>query len=107
VDAHPEAITDRFREAKQQGTLQRLDQTKLPGASDTVTIRIPQEELIRARHLAARRGLRYQLILKCCCTRRSKQKKRSSPARVGYSPMLSPQPPPPGVSMRRTAPALT
>ena len=63
-DAHPEAITERFREAKQQGTLRRLNQTKLPGASDTVTIRIPQEELRRARHLAAQRGLRYQTYLK-------------------------------------------
>jgi predicted DNA binding CopG/RHH family protein len=36
----------------------------LPGASETVTIRIPEEELSRARHLAAKRGLRYQTYLK-------------------------------------------
>ncbi len=63
-DAHPEALTDRFRAANQQGTVRRLRQTNLPGASETVTIRIPNEELTRARRLAAKRGLRYQTYLK-------------------------------------------
>ena len=37
---------------------------KPPGASETVTIRIPGNELTRARELAAKRGLRYQTYLK-------------------------------------------
>ena len=41
-----------------------LSQTNLPGASETVTIRISQQELTRARTLAARHGLRYQTYLK-------------------------------------------
>jgi predicted DNA binding CopG/RHH family protein len=36
----------------------------LPGASGTVTIRIPDPELKRAREFAARRGLRYQTYIK-------------------------------------------
>ena len=63
-DAHPEVLTGRFRTAKQQGKLRRLSQTSLPGASETVTIRIAPEELTRARTLAAKRGLRYQTYLK-------------------------------------------
>jgi len=63
-DARPEALTERFETARQQGTLRRLSQTSLPGASETVTIRIPPEELTRARTLAAKRGLRYQTYLK-------------------------------------------
>lgn len=63
-DAHPEALTDRFRIAGQQGKVRRLSQTNLPGASETVTIRIPNEELTRVRQLAAKRGLRYQTYLK-------------------------------------------
>jgi len=62
--AHPEVLTERFETAKQQGQLRRLSQTKLPGASETVTIRIPPEELTRARTLAAKRGLRYQTYVK-------------------------------------------
>ncbi len=62
-DAHPEVLAERFRIAKQQGRLHRLSQTNLPGASETVTIRIPGPELARARQPAARRGLRYQKML--------------------------------------------
>jgi predicted DNA binding CopG/RHH family protein len=63
-DAHPEVLAERFQTAKQQGQVQRLSQTNLPGNSETVTIRIPPEELARARTLAAKRGLRYQTYLK-------------------------------------------
>jgi predicted DNA binding CopG/RHH family protein len=62
-DAHPEVLTEQFQRAKQQGRIQRLSQTNLPGASETVTIRIPQQELTRARELAAKRGLWYQTYL--------------------------------------------
>ncbi len=63
-DAHPGVLRDRFRKAKQQGEIRRLSQTNLPLASETVTIRIAQDELMRARQLAAKRGLRYQTYLK-------------------------------------------
>jgi len=63
-DAHPEVLAERFQTARDQGQLRRLSQTNLPGASETVTIRIPQQELTRARTLAAKRGLRYQTYLK-------------------------------------------
>jgi len=63
-DAHPEVIAERFQTAKQKGLVRRLSQTNLPGASETVTIRISSEELARARTLAAKRGLRYQTYLK-------------------------------------------
>ncbi|HTP89815.1 MAG TPA: CopG family antitoxin [Bryobacteraceae bacterium] len=63
-DAHPEALTERFRAAARRGRVRRLSQTSLPGASETVTIRIPDVELKRARELAARRGLRYQTYIK-------------------------------------------
>jgi len=63
-DAHPEALTERFQKAKRQGRVRRLSQTDLPGASETMTIRIPGTELTRARALAAKRGLRYQTYLK-------------------------------------------
>ena len=63
-DAHPEALTERFHKAKEQGRVRRLSQTSLPGASETMTIRIPGAELTRARALAAKRGLRYQTYLK-------------------------------------------
>ncbi len=63
-DNNPELFAQRFQKARQQGKLKRLSETTLPGASETVTIRIPQQELTRARHLAAKRGLRYQTYLK-------------------------------------------
>jgi predicted DNA binding CopG/RHH family protein len=63
-DAHPEVLAEPFQTARQRGQLRRLSQTNLPGASETVTIRIPPQELTRARTLAAKRGLRYQTYLK-------------------------------------------
>ena len=63
-DAHPEVLAERFQTAKLEGRVRRLSQTSLPGASETVTIRIPGSELSRARELAAKRGLRYQTYLK-------------------------------------------
>lgn len=62
-DTHPEVFAERFRLAKQQGRIKRLSQTNLAGASDTVVIRIPHEELRRARDLAAKRGQQYQTYL--------------------------------------------
>jgi hypothetical protein len=63
-DAHPEVLAERFQTGKRQGLVRRLSQTDLPGASETVTIRIPKDELARAREFAAKRGLRYQTYVK-------------------------------------------
>jgi predicted DNA binding CopG/RHH family protein len=63
-EAHPEALTERFHKAKQQGRVSRLSETNLPGASETVTIRIPEPELSRARQFASKRGLHYQSYIK-------------------------------------------
>jgi predicted DNA binding CopG/RHH family protein len=63
-DAHPEVLAERLETAREQGKLRRLNQTNLPGASETVTIRIAPEELTRARTLAAKRGLPYQTYVK-------------------------------------------
>jgi predicted DNA binding CopG/RHH family protein len=63
-DAHPNALTERFRTARQQGTVRRLSQLPLPGVSENVTIRIPKDELERARKFAGKRGLQYQTYLK-------------------------------------------
>ena len=62
-DAHPEALTDRFRDAMQRNSVRRLSHTNLPGASETFTLRIPADELIRVRQFAAQRGLRFQTYL--------------------------------------------
>jgi hypothetical protein len=79
-DAHPEVLAERFQTARDQGQLRRLSQTNLPGASETVTIRIPQQELTRARTLAAKLGSAIRPISRCFCMKPWTQKKRSSPA---------------------------
>jgi predicted DNA binding CopG/RHH family protein len=63
-EAHPQFLTERFLAARQKERVRRLSQTNLPGASETVAIRIPLEELMRARTLAAKRGLRYRTYVK-------------------------------------------
>lgn len=62
-DAHPEVITERFRQAKAEGRLRRLSQTSLPGAANSTTVRIPAGELARVRDFAAKRGVSYQEYL--------------------------------------------
>ena len=64
-------IADRFEQAKRtgklgRGTVARLasERASRSGASPTITIRIAENDLARARSLAARRGLRYQTYLK-------------------------------------------
>ncbi len=64
-------ILERFEQAKAAGTLgngtvarsarQKASQT---GASPTITIRLAEEDLARARVLVAEKGLRYQTYLK-------------------------------------------
>jgi predicted DNA binding CopG/RHH family protein len=63
-----EFIADQFEQAKAsgklgQGTVERLAQERA-GASPTITIRLPESDLARARSLAAEKGLRYQTYLK-------------------------------------------
>jgi predicted DNA binding CopG/RHH family protein len=64
-------ILDRFQQAKAlgklgKGTVARVagERAKLAGASPTITIRLAEADLVRARTLAADKGLRYQTYLK-------------------------------------------
>ena len=64
-------IADRFEQAKAagklgKGTVARVagECAKQAGASPTITIRIAEDDLSRARTLAAEKGLRYQTYLK-------------------------------------------
>ncbi len=61
-------IADRFEQAKAAGTLGRGSVARVvrerAGASPTITIRLAEEDLTRARALAAEKGLRYQTYLK-------------------------------------------
>jgi predicted DNA binding CopG/RHH family protein len=63
-----EFIAKRFEEAEAtgkltRGTVARLAQ-KRAGASPTITIRLAESDLTRARAFAAEKGLRYQTYLK-------------------------------------------
>ena len=64
-------IADRFEQAKAKGKLgqgtvaeKARDLAKQAGPSPTITIRVPESDLARARTLAAQHGLRYQTYLK-------------------------------------------
>ncbi len=64
-------IADRFHQAKAagklgQGTVARVAREKASqaGASPTITIRLAEDDLTRARTFAAQKGLRYQTYLK-------------------------------------------
>jgi predicted DNA binding CopG/RHH family protein len=64
-------IADRFEQARAagklgKGTVVRIarERASQAGASPTITIRLPEEDLARARTLAAAKGLRYQTYLK-------------------------------------------
>src|SRR5258708_1404986 len=64
-------IADRFEQAKTagklgKGTVARVarELASRAGESPTITIRLPQDDLARARTLAAEKGLRYQTYLK-------------------------------------------
>jgi predicted DNA binding CopG/RHH family protein len=61
-------IADRFEQAKAagklgKGTVARVARERA-GASPTITIRLAENDLTRARTLAAEKGLRYQTYLK-------------------------------------------
>ena len=62
-------VADRFEQAKAtgklgSGTVARVARERQAGASPTITIRLAEEDLTRARILAAEKGLRYQTYLK-------------------------------------------
>jgi predicted DNA binding CopG/RHH family protein len=62
-------IADRFERAKDagklgKGTVARVAHERAAGASPTITIRLAEADLTRARTLAAGKGLRYQTYLK-------------------------------------------
>jgi predicted DNA binding CopG/RHH family protein len=61
-------IADRIEEAKAAGKLGKGSVARVArervGASPTITIRLAEEDLTRARALAAEKGLRYQTYLK-------------------------------------------
>ena len=64
-------IADRFEQAKAKGKLGRgtvatlaRERASQAGSSPTITIRLPEADLARARTLAAERGLRYQTYVK-------------------------------------------
>ena len=64
-------IAERFEQGKAsgklgKGTVARLahERTRQAGPSPTITIRLAEDDLARARTLASKRGLRYQTYLK-------------------------------------------
>jgi predicted DNA binding CopG/RHH family protein len=64
-------VADRFEEDKAtgklgKGTVARVarERTLQAGASPTITIRLAEDDLTRARTFAAEKGLRYQTYLK-------------------------------------------
>lgn len=64
-------IADRFEQAEAsgklgKGTVARVARERAgqAGASPTITIRLPEDDLTRARTFAAEKGLRYQTYLK-------------------------------------------
>jgi predicted DNA binding CopG/RHH family protein len=62
-------IANRFEQAKAagklgKGTVARVARERSSGVSPTITIRLAEDDLTRARILAAEKGLRYQTYLK-------------------------------------------
>ena len=64
-------IAERFEQAKSAGKLGKGsvaqvagERARLAGASPTITIRLAEDDLKRARTFAAEKGLRYQTYLK-------------------------------------------
>lgn len=66
--ANQDLIAARFEQAEAVGTLTHgtvaKQAQKRAGASPTITIRLAESDLARARALAAKKGLRYQTYLK-------------------------------------------
>lgn len=66
-DAHPEVIMNAMERAYGKKAIERFleggPRPKLP-PTKTVTIRLPVEDVARAKRLAARKGLGYQTLVK-------------------------------------------
>jgi predicted DNA binding CopG/RHH family protein len=66
--AQQDYVAAQFEQAQAAGTLRHGTAARLAreraGASPTITIRLPQTDIDRAKALAAERGLRYQTFLK-------------------------------------------
>jgi len=68
-DSHRDLVEQRFLQAAAAGTLgqgrvaKRAAAVKPSGVSPTLTLRVPEADISRARALAARKGLRYQTFL--------------------------------------------
>ncbi len=66
--ANQDLIAAKFEEAEAAGALTHgtvaKQALKRAGASPTITIRLAESDLVRARTLAAKKGLRYQTYLK-------------------------------------------
>lgn len=68
-DSHQDLVEQGFLEEAAAGTLgrgrvaKRAAAAKPSGASPTLTLRVPETDISRARALAARKGLRYQTLL--------------------------------------------
>jgi predicted DNA binding CopG/RHH family protein len=58
-DSHPEFITAMFERAQKEGTLRWR-----PPATKSISIRLPLEDIARARHLAEKKGVGYQTLVK-------------------------------------------
>src|SRR5258708_3352329 len=66
---HHDKLTKAFKDAARRGELRtgtaaKLAQARAAGVTPTTTIRLDPDDLLRARALAAKRGLRYQTYLK-------------------------------------------
>ena len=61
-DAHSEVVTALFLKAKKEGLIERLP--RIPGATKSVTIRLPITDLETAQEIADKRGLPYQTFIK-------------------------------------------
>ena len=66
---HQDALAERLEKTiaagkVSRGTVARLARERQSGASPTITIRLAEEDLTRARAFAAEKGLRYQTYLK-------------------------------------------
>ena len=75
-------IANRFEEAGTlgKGTVARLARERAlrSGASPTITIRLPEADIERARAFAAQKGLRYQTYLKMLLHQALNSEERSS-----------------------------
>lgn len=83
-------ILDHFEQAKKAGKLGRgtvarvaREKASQTGPSPTITIRLPEDDLARARHQAAEKGLRYQTYVKMLLHQALNEEEQHSRRRAG------------------------